>query len=92
MGPSGVAEIGDTDEPGNYNVSNDEQLVDLYAVNLFDPGESDLAVAPAVELGYEEVAATEGGVEDRREYWRWLLIGMLGLIATEWWIYSRRVA
>ena len=92
MGPSGIAEIVATDDPGNYNVEYDDRLVDLFAVNLFDPSESDLTVAPAVELGYEEVTATEGGVEDRREYWRWLLIGMLGLIATEWWVYSRRVA
>ena len=91
-GPSGLTEIVATDEPGNYQVDHDGRLVDLFAINLFDGRESDLSVAAAVELGYEEVQATSGGVEDRKEYWRWLLLGMLGLLATEWWVYSRRVA
>jgi hypothetical protein len=91
-GPSGLMEIATTDEPGNYQVDDNGRMVDLFAVNLFDIRESNLAVAPAVELGYEEVEATSGGVEDRKEYWRWLLLGMLGLLATEWWVYSRRVA
>ena len=91
-GPSGITEIVSTDQLGNYQVENKDRLVDLFAINLFDTRESNLVVAPAVELGYEAVEATSGGVEDRKEYWRWLLLGMLGLLATEWWVYSRRVA
>ncbi len=47
---------------------------------------------PSVELGYEAVEAATGGVEKRREYWRWALMAMLGLLATEWWVYTKRVA
>tara|TARA_R110002049_G_scaffold285698_4_gene467143 strand:+ start:332263 stop:334233 length:1971 start_codon:yes stop_codon:yes gene_type:complete len=91
-GPSGIIEIVSTDETGNYQVENNDRLVDLFAINLFDARESELSVAPAVEMGYEEVTATLSGIEDRHEYWRWLLVAMLGLLATEWWVYSKRVA
>lgn len=90
-GPSGVAEIVATNQPGNYLVESGDRLADLFAVNLFDRSESDIAAAPSIEVGYEAVEAATGGVEKRREYWRWALITMLGLLAAEWWVYSRRV-
>lgn len=91
-GPSGITEIVETSQPGNYRVEAGERLADLFAINLFDRRESEIAAAPSVELGYEAVAAETGGVEKRREYWRWALIAMLGLLATEWWVYTKRVA
>ena len=91
-GPSGVIEIVDTEVPGNYRVENETQLVDLFAINLFDPRESSTAAVKEIELGYESIASATGGVERRSEYWRWALIAMLGLIAAEWWVYTRRVA
>ncbi len=84
-GPSGVTEIIETSEPGNYRVEAGDRLADLFAINLFDRGESDIAAAPSVDLGYEAVEAATGGVEKRREYWRWALMSMLGLLAAEWW-------
>jgi hypothetical protein len=91
-GPSGLVEFVDTQQPGNYRISSDDQLADLFAINLFDRRESDIAAAPSVELGYEVVEAASGGVEQRREYWRWALLAVLGLLATEWWVYTKRVA
>ncbi len=91
-GPSGVTEIIETSEPGNYRVEAGDRLADLFAINLFDRGESDIAAAPSVDLGYEAVEAATGGVEKRREYWRWALMSMLGLLAAEWWVYTKRVA
>ena len=91
-GPSGIVEFVNTDRTGNYRVEAEERLADLFAVNLFDRRESDISAAPTVDLGYEEVGATVAGIERRNEYWRWLLMAMLGLLAAEWWIYSRRVA
>ena len=90
-GPSGVAEIVDTAQPGNYRVESEDRLADLFAINLFDRSESDIAAAPSIEVGYEAVEAAVGGVESRREYWRWALLGMLGLLAAEWWVYTKRV-
>lgn len=91
LGPTGSVEIVSTDRPGNYQIKSGDRIADLFAVNLFDTTESTLAVAPDVELGYEAVAATEASVEKRNEYWRWLLIAMLGILATEWWVYARRL-
>jgi hypothetical protein len=91
-GPSGVVEIVDTQHPGNYRVETGERLADLFAINLFDRSESDIAAAPSIEVGYEAVEAATGGVEKRQEYWRLALLAMLGLLAAEWWVYARRVA
>ncbi len=91
-GPSGSIEIVDTDTPGNYRVEANDKLADLFAVNLFDPRESELAAVASVDLGYESVDAAIGGVESRREYWRFLLVVMLLLLVAEWWLYAKRVA
>lgn len=90
--PSGMVEIVDTETPGNYAIEDGDRMADLFAVNLFDRGESDLRVADSVELGYEAVEAATGGIEQRYEYWRLALLAVLALLAAEWWIYSRRVA
>ncbi|TWU37142.1 hypothetical protein Poly41_32690 [Novipirellula artificiosorum] len=91
VGPSGFTEIVMTDQPGNYQVTAKDRVVDLFSINLFDTRESTIATAPSVELGYESVEAASGGVEKRKEYWRWLLLGMLAVLATEWWVFARRV-
>jgi Aerotolerance regulator N-terminal/von Willebrand factor type A domain/UvrB interaction domain len=90
-GASGVTEIVDTSQPGNYRVMAGDRLADLYAINLFDRSESDIAASPSVDIGFEAVEGAEGGVEKRREYWRLALLIMLGLLATEWWVYTKRV-
>lgn len=91
-GPGGSLEIIDTELPGNYRVENETKLADLFAINLFDPQESDIATVKEIDIGYESVAAQDGTIDQRQELWRWALLGMLGLIAAEWWVYSRRVA
>ena len=91
-GPGGSLEIIETELPGNYRVEDESKLADLFAINLFDPRESSIAAAKAIEVGYESVSSEEGSVEQRQDFWRLALIAMLGLIAAEWWVYSRRVA
>jgi hypothetical protein len=91
-GPSGLVEILDTEDPGNYRVEADDQLADLFSVNLFQRSESDLAVAESVGLGYESIDAATGGIEMRVEYWRLVLMAMLLMLVAEWWLYSKRVA
>ena len=85
-------EIIETEVPGNYRVESKDKLADLFAINLFDPRESSIAVVKEIELGYQAVTSDESSVEKRQEFWRWALIAMLGLIAAEWYVYSRRVA
>ncbi len=91
-GASGIVEVVETEEVGNYRVEAGGQLADLFTVNLFDGVESQLAVAESVDLGYEKVTAVTAGIEQRVEYWRLVLLVMLLLLAGEWWLYTRRVA
>ncbi|WP_442511060.1 vWA domain-containing protein [Novipirellula sp. SH528] len=91
VGPSGVTEIVETDSPGNYRVKSGERIVDMFSINLFNRSESTIAASESIELGYESVEGKVAGVEKRQEYWRWLLLGMLAILATEWWVFGRRV-
>ena len=91
-GPGGVTEVVDTNQPGTYQVRTGKNLADLFAINLFDRAESDIAIADSVDIGYESVEASDSGLEQRKEYWRWALIAMLGLLAAEWWVYTKRLA
>ena len=80
------------EEIGFYDVRDPSQrLIDRFAVNLFDPQESDLQPVESVLLGYEAVAAADAAVAYRREYWRWILLCMLGVMTLEWWFYTRRL-
>ncbi|MEM9645247.1 MAG: hypothetical protein AAF989_09650 [Planctomycetota bacterium] len=90
--PGGVVEVVTTDLPGNYSIRDDDRILNRFAINLFDRKESQIATAKTVELGYDTVEGATGEIEQRKEFWRWLLLGMLGLLAAEWWYYGRRIA
>lgn len=79
------------DELGVYEVEDENRVIDLFAVSMFDRQESSLESAEIVQLGYSEVASEEQRVPSRREYWRLLLLGMLGVLSLEWWYYGRRL-
>jgi hypothetical protein len=91
-GESGMIEFVDTEETGNYKVMANDKLVHVFSVNLFSRRESQLAVSKEVEIGFESVKGELIGTEVRREYWRWALIAMLGLLGLEWFLYGKRVA
>ncbi|MFO0850573.1 MAG: BatA and WFA domain-containing protein [Gemmataceae bacterium] len=62
-----------------------------FAVNLFDPLESDLAVAQQVTVGSTTVAA-DAPRKQPMDLWKWpVLLGLLVLVG-EWWVYNRRVS
>jgi len=76
---------------GIYEVEDEKRVIDLFSVNMFDRLESTLASAEAVQFGYGLVAKEEVIAPSRREYWRVLLIAMLGVLSLEWWYYGRRL-
>jgi hypothetical protein len=90
---SGSYVFGRTDELGVYDVRDGagQKVTQQFAVNLFDTRESDLAPREALEIGHEEVKAQQAQQVARKELWRWLLIGALGVLIFEWYIYNRRV-
>ena len=82
-----------TEELGVYEVreGTGTKVTQQFAVNLFDTRESDLRPAEKLEIGHEEVQAQQAKRTTRREFWKWLLVGAIGVLIFEWYIYNRRV-
>lgn len=82
-----------TDQLGVYRVEqigqSDTALPSVvpFAVNLFDEGESDISPREVVRIGQREVQAATREEEGRREFWPWLAVAALGVLAVEWWAY-----
>lgn len=93
----------DTGQLGVYEVRRNDQVIERFAVNLFDRLESDVRVRPNqsgdqatirpadIRIGNYEVAPTLGKTPSRTEVWKLVLIGALGVLILEWYIYNRRV-
>lgn len=86
-------EFTDTQQLGVYQVWSDDQLIQLFAVNLFDRDESDNRTRPEekVRLGLTELAVGTSWQPARRELWKWLALLGLVVLLVEWYIYNRRV-
>jgi Ca-activated chloride channel family protein len=83
-----------TDQLGVYLVeqlgrSGDALQAAVFAVNLFDEAESDIAPREVVRVGQVEVTAAAQEAEGRREFWPWLAGATLGVLVIEWWAYQR---
>lgn len=81
-----------TDRLGLYRVeqldrSGELLQSDLFAVNLFDQAESDIAPREVVRVGQTEVTTAMRDEEGRREFWPWLAGAALGVLVVEWWVY-----
>ncbi len=86
-------EFTDTREVGIYQIFDGDELVQQFAVNLFDSAESDNRTLPdvTVQLGHVEVTAGTSWQPTRREIWKWLVALGLVVLLLEWYIYNRRV-
>ena len=82
-----------TDEIGVFGVreGTGNQVSQKFVVNLFDQRESDIWPEPKVEIQHEVVVAQTVKQSARQEYWKWILIGAIGLLLFEWYVYNRRV-
>jgi hypothetical protein len=91
-GEDGVI-LSDTGELGLYTVkylgppSREE---DYFAVNLFNPQESNIRPAAALQTQSGPVQASSQGEIGQRELWPWLAATALVLLMVEWWVYHRR--
>jgi hypothetical protein len=98
-----VFQFHDTQRLGVYEVRRNDQVIERFAVNLFDRQESDVRVRasqdpetsevrPAdIRIGHEDVRATTGETPARREIWKYVLVVALAVLVFEWYIYNRRV-
>lgn len=93
VGPAGNIPYSNTDTLGFYRVTkaDAERAISIFTVNLFDNRESNLTVAPEIELGYEAIESSLAIVPERSELWRWLLLIGLGVLAIEWIVFNRRL-
>jgi hypothetical protein len=83
-----------TDHPGVYQVRDGENIVQRFAVNLFDPRESDIRPRAelALNIGHVKVVAQSTWTAARREIWGSLLGLGLVVLALEWYTYWKRVS
>jgi len=89
--PTGRLTYAVGDLTGTYEVEDENKVIDLFCVNLFDREEATLLSPPTVQLGYTQVASDAVTTTSRREYWRWSLLAMVGVLSLEWWYYGKRV-
>ena len=83
--------IADTEIPGVYRARWEGRATDsLYAVNLLDPSESDVAVPGTVEMGGTELIGKNESALVRRELTVWFLLAAVGLLFLEWFLYQFR--
>lgn len=82
-----------SDEMGVYKVFEGQakQPTQQFAVNLFDSRESDLTVAPTINIDNDVIAGSAALEPVRRELWKWLLMAGLAVLMFEWYIYNKRV-
>ena len=83
-----------TEELGIYEVfpGDATEASQRFAVNLFDRVESDIRARQKLELNSaESFEAKETVTEQRRDYWKYVLIVGIFVLMFEWYIYNRRV-
>ncbi len=84
----------DTEQPGIYTISVSKGGTVLqqesFAVNLFDPLESNIAPKTTLQIGSLNATNTAQTRDvGQREYWPWIALLALIVLATEWYAYNR---
>jgi len=86
----GALRFTQTDMLGVYTIRArlaEGEYVDSFAVNLFDPRESDVRPRETIHIGREVRAVKDGNAVARRELWPWLALLALIVLVIEWRVY-----
>jgi hypothetical protein len=98
-----IFQFHDTNRLGLYDVRRHDQVIERFAVNLFDREESDVRLRPSqdaegstiaaedIRIGNVDVEATLGRAPTRKEAWKLVLACALVVLVFEWYVYNRRV-
>jgi Ca-activated chloride channel homolog len=78
-----------TNRLGLYTARTNQGVLGRFAVNLFDPAESNIAPSATIRIGSSEVTAAPREAQGEFEIWPWLAVAALALLMAEWWIYHR---
>jgi hypothetical protein len=90
---------------GLYQARWGQNQTQSFAVNLFDPRESDLAprgLVPdgvpesmadtyKIKIGFNPIASASRSIPARHDWWKPIALIALGVVLLEWYIYNRRV-
>lgn len=83
----------DTRQLGLYAVNDlagsDVRATRYFAVNLFDPRESDIRPNDSITVGRANVTAAARQELGQQEFWPWLAALALLVLLVEWWVYHR---
>lgn len=89
---AGVYRVRWEGRPGPTDVEDGGRASRVFAVNLLDPPESDVAAAETLPLASRVTEASARGPNTTvRELWPWLLVAALAVMVLEWWVYNRKV-
>lgn len=76
---------------GPYRVEPGVAGQDVFAVNLFNPVESDVAPVRSLTVGAGKIEPQAAGVQVSKPAWTYFLLALLVLLLLEWMVYNRRV-
>jgi len=89
---TGVYRVRWQGKPGPSDVDENGRASRIFAVNMLDPNESDVATAQELPLASRITTATsQGRARTLREHWPWLLLAALAVMMLEWYVYNRKV-
>jgi len=80
-----------TDRPGVYQAVWQDTVQRHFAVNLFDPIESDLKPRRELRVNFQQLAARPEPRDTNQYIWQWFALAALVVCLAEWYIYNRRV-
>jgi hypothetical protein len=79
----------DTHRLGVYQVVPNQGVLGSFAVNLFDPRESNIRPEAGIQVGRVVVPAAARQATGEYEIWPWLAALAFLLLLVEWWLYHR---
>lgn len=83
----------ETEQLGLYRVvlrdGTGDQAAGSFAVNLFNPAESNIGPKETVQLGQTAVETEAEGDVGQRELWPWFIAVAFVVLLLEWWVHHR---
>lgn len=82
-----------TEKAGLYRCTFDDarNSAEVFAANVLDPVESNIAPAKELRLGSGSVVGVEEDVKVNEPLWPYAVAAALVILLIEWWIYNKRV-
>ncbi len=74
---------------GVYTLYSGQTVLGYFAVNLFDPFESNIRPQPSIRIGRSDVTASAAQEQGQLEIWPWLAAAAFVILLGEWWVYHR---